>query len=62
METCGFCGKYADGLRLRKDFYRATNGGIICEANLVCQPCNAEAERVDAVLESRGLMAEVGNG
>jgi hypothetical protein len=55
-EPCGFCGRYAQSMRLWKDFYTATDGGIICEANLVCEPCADKARSVDELLTERGLL------
>ena len=41
---------------LRREYYATHGGGIICEANLICDVCAAQADAVDATLEARGLL------
>jgi hypothetical protein len=41
---------------LRREYYEAHGGGIICEANLICDVCAAQADAVYATLEARGLL------
>jgi hypothetical protein len=53
-ERCAYCG--APATTLRREHYEAQGGGIVCEANAVCESC-AAAERVrDAKLELLGLL------
>ena len=53
-ERCAYCG--APATTLRREHYKAQGGGIVCEANAVCESC-AAAERVrDAKLELLGLL------
>jgi hypothetical protein len=56
--TCGFCGHYREPLQLWRDYYMATDGGLICEANLICEPCANKARGIDDALAERGLLVE----
>lgn len=52
---CEF-GCHAPAVAMLREFYRANDGGIVCEANLVCAACARDARERDARLEEAGLL------
>ena len=52
---CEF-GCHAPAVGMLREFYRAVDGGIVCEANFVCAACARDARDRDAQLEAAGLL------